>query len=185
MRLFVIFLILLTIAGSIAFADDVYLRNGQVIKNCSVIDTVDTQIIIQTTQRELALPVANIATIVKSPFDPYKQTEVKKISKFPDSAFSTKSNEDQYTYPNAKLLPVTLIAFVLFWDSFAEVSDLNGQIDDRKKLNVDTSELESRRNRKALMGVVFVDAGLLNTAIALKRVKVVAGSNSLGLSYSF
>jgi hypothetical protein len=56
------------------FADDIYLRNGRIIKNCKVIDTADAKVRYETNLGVGTLPLKSISTIISSPFDPLLKT---------------------------------------------------------------------------------------------------------------
>lgn len=109
-----------------SFADDVFLRNGQVIKNCKVLDTVETRVRVYTTQRERIIPLVSIVSIIIAPFDSTKESEVVTFGVLPEP--STNASLITYNYPNILLLPVSAVALVLAWDYFAQASDLTDAI---------------------------------------------------------
>lgn len=177
-----LFLVVSFRAGSLA--DDVFLRNGQAIKNCRVLDTLDSRVRIYTTQRERILPLASIASITLAPFDSTKETEIVTFGGLLPER-SPNASTVIYDYPHLYLIPITAIAVVLAWDNFSDASDLSNAIDEAKKVNLDTSKMESTRNRKTVFGIVALGAGLINTYFALQRVQVKVTSNSVGLTYNF
>lgn len=72
-------------------------------------------------------------------------------------------------------------------DSFSSASDIQKTIDFQKKLdeNFDTSELESSKTRKTIVGVTCFVAGVVTTLFSFKSVEVKTNLQSLSLSYRF
>jgi len=61
------------------------------------------------------------------------------------------------------LFPVSLIAFGLSYDMFAEASDLDDDITEFKNSNISIPpRLNSRKDRKQVLGAVFALAGAIN-----------------------
>ena len=79
--------ILLVITVFHLFADDIFLRNGRIIKNCQIIDTVDSRVRYKTTLGVATVRLTSISTIVSSPFDPLLKTT------FEDSFSHTQEKE--------------------------------------------------------------------------------------------
>ena len=172
-------------------ADDVYLKGGQVIKNCQVKDTVNNRVRIITTQREVSFSIYSISRIVVSQFVPNVETEISGATNINAPENLAPSSTINYDYPNAMLLPVSAVAFGLAWDYFAQVSDIQNAIDannnlaSQTKIQIDNSNLQNQKTRKTILGVTFLAAGVINTVFALKRVEVTATNNSIGLAYKF
>ena len=61
---------------SLAYADEIQLRNGQLISNCQIIDTVGAQIRIRGTFGVKMLPLVSIEKITIAPYDPTIPTTV-------------------------------------------------------------------------------------------------------------
>ncbi len=190
------------IVVSLAHGDDVYFRNGQILRNCRVIETTESKIKVSTSINERTFPRITIEKIVSKPYDPDKPTIVQNQDGSFQSLDTTRAvtpdelqsyisvpkvtgQELTTTHPNIYLLPMSVVALGLAWDYFQDVSQLNQSIDSYKKSNSDTSEMESARNRKTVLGITFLAAGVINTVFALKTVEVKATSSSLGLVYHF
>ena len=88
-----------------------------------------------------------------------------------------------YEQPNLKLLPISVIAFLLAYDNLYEIKDLNDLIDISS--GKDKSKYEEKRSRKLAMGVAFLLTGVVNTVIAFERVEIRADMNSVGVGYRF
>ena len=174
----------------LSYGDEVYLRNGQILRNCHVADTTESKVRIETSTGIRTFPLVVIDKIVKSSYDPQKPTFVQNEDGSLQTLDSTKvvSHEDSQaltivsplpietastTYPNLYLLPVSFVSFGLAWDYLQTASEIQDSPDN------------SIKNRKTVLGVVFLAAGVINTVFALKTVEVKASSNSLGLVYHF
>lgn len=88
-----------------------------------------------------------------------------------------------YEQPNLKLLPVSVIAFLLAYDNLYEIKDLNDRIDTLSgKQKRDAKE---ERTRKLVLGVTFLMTGAINTLIAFERVEIQVDMDSFGVGYKF
>ncbi len=187
---------------SLVYSDDVYIRNGQILKNCHVIDTTNAKVKIIVSGKERLFPLVSIDKVILSPYNQnnlsivqnqdgsFQNIDTVKVLSREDVqpiviAPKIYNQEVNVTYPNIYLLPLSFIALGLAWDYFEDVSQLNQSIDFYKKYNGDTSDLESARTRKTILGITFIAAGVLNTVFALKTVEIKASSNSLSLVYRF
>jgi hypothetical protein len=172
------------------YCDDVYIRNGQILRNCHVIETTSTKVRIITSGNERIIPLVTIDKIVISPYDPSKPTIVQNLDGSFQNIDTTKilshddaqsnigipqSNNQQVTvsYPNMYLLPLSFVAFGLAWDYFQDASLIDG------------SSAQSMKTRKTILGWTFFTAGILNTAFVLKVVEIKSTSSSLSLVYHF
>jgi len=95
------------------------------------------------------------------------------------------SYPNSYTYPNIRLLPLSIVAFGLAWDYYSDVSQLNESIDFFNKYKADVSALETARTRKTILGTAFLIAGIYNLFVSFDRVEVNATQNSLSVMYRF
>ncbi|MBW7888130.1 MAG: hypothetical protein H3C35_07195 [Bacteroidetes bacterium] len=203
----ILILIILILSGS--RADDIRLRNGQTLKNCIVVDTVGTKIVINTSEGQKNLPLTTIDAIIISEFNPLKDTylinpdgSTKTLKRFeqPDGAktqiskpeFATKGNiPKKYSYPKIYLIPVSIITFGLAWDYFVQIGDIQDVIDlqnkleEQTKIKIDNSALISQKSRKTILAITFLTAGIVNTIFAFEKVEIIATNNSVGLSYKF
>jgi hypothetical protein len=188
------------------WADDIQLRNGQTLKNCLVVDTIGTRIIVNTSEGQKSIPLTSIEKIIKSELNSSQPTYIlnadgstkalTQASKTDEShiQITTKSDyftERKYSYPKIFLLPISAITFGLAWDYFSQVGDIQDVIDynnksaELSKTQVDNSKLESQKSRKTVLGITFLVAGIVNAVFAFERVEVTSTSNSVGLSYKF
>ena len=59
------------------------------------------------------------------------------------------------TFPNLKPVPISAIALALSWDYFSQAGDIENDIDNLKKIpGVNTEDLESRKTKKTIFGVL-------------------------------
>jgi len=200
------FLPLLFIVPLFSHADDVYRKNGSVIKNCTVRDTTGTSVIIlfykkstylfseETSSTIQSIPLRWVDRIVVAPYDSTKSSEVVGPSLADSSAYNSTFPVIQgstYTHPNIKLLPISFVCAALTWDYFKQADDISRTIDANNKfakslgLKIDNTDLESQRTRKKIFAFTFLAAGIVNTFFTFESVEVKAGPNSFSLSYTF
>jgi hypothetical protein len=93
-------------------ADDVYLKNGQVIKNCQVQDTINNKVKIVTTLKgngERIIVINSIFRIVVTPFNPQKETEIVELeSQVISDTSSTNTLKSSLTFPWSNSVYVSL-----------------------------------------------------------------------------
>lgn len=121
---------------------------------------------------------------------PESLPELSTINESDFSAIQQDLNSNNYVkteQPYLGLLSLSLASFLLAWDSFATASDIQEQIDFNNKLlpNYDSSNLESTRTRKYILGAAFILAGIYTTLFSLQSVEVQSNFNSLTVSYRF
>ena len=94
---------------------------------------------------------------------------------------------NQYGQPYLPLLAISAVFLALTWDSFASASDIQKSIDDFRAIdnNFDSSELESSKTRKQIIGVTCLAAAGLITVFAFKKVEIKTDLNSISMSYRF
>lgn len=186
-------------------ADEILFRNGSLLKNVLVVDTIGSKVEIKSRNRTRSLSLENILKITRSPYDPDKDSYYEDIPDLPVEigsnrpatissmkrplpkvADSTKVIHIPVEYPNPKLLPLSILAFGLSWDYLKEASDAGAQIDQQNKLpGADTSPLVTLRDRKTFLGVIFLGAGIINAVISLQAIEIRTSNDSVTLSYSF
>ena len=165
-RAFVIALVVFLI-GNVSRADNIYFRNGAVLKNCVVRDTVDNTITVLTTTGTRTFPLTSIDRIEPQPLDSSMPSSVVtglEASGVDDDLQPVKPDlRPQRLY----LLPVSAIAFTLAytnWDTYGRTSG-------------DT------KTKCAVYGSIYLAAGILNTVLALERVDLQLSPVSVGFSY--
>lgn len=89
--------------------------------------------------------------------------------------------------PYLSLLVISAASFVLAWDSFSDVSDIQITIDALRTIskNADVSKYESIQKRKYLVGVTCLVAGIVTTLFSLQEVEVKTDLQSLSIGYRF
>jgi endonuclease YncB( thermonuclease family) len=104
-----------------------------------------------------------------------------------------------YSRPYLPLLVVGVAAFALAWDNFASVSDIETEIDLvtkqsaalpagsslKKEYEDAISRSENVRNRKTIVAIACIAAGLVTTVFSLKQVEVRTDFQSLSVGYNF
>ena len=99
-----------------------------------------------------------------------------------------KGDKTLYTYPNLKLLPISIISFALMWDYICQIRDINDILDVLDDLNDDpdvTNKWEKDKTRKTICCVTFGVFGFMNTIYSFEKIEVKATPNSILLSYKF
>jgi hypothetical protein len=93
----------------------------------------------------------------------------------------------RYEQPYLPLLSVSAVLLALTWDSFASASDIQKSIDSFKSIDsdFDSSELESSKGRKQIIGITCLVAAVITTIFAFKSVEVKTDLNSISMSYRF
>lgn len=98
------------------------------------------------------------------------------------------SFQKKYEQPYIPLLAISIVSFVLAWDSFSSASDIQKEIDSLNKFvsnKADVSELETSKTRKSIVGVTCFVAGVITALFSFKSVEVKTTLQSISLSYRF
>lgn len=103
------------------------------------------------------------------------------------------SQEEHLSFPkkyenvNIPLLVLGVASFVLAWDSFSTVSDIQATIDNIKSVSkeIDVSELETSLTRKSIVGVTCLIAGVISTLYSFKSIEVKTNFKSVSMNYRF
>lgn len=180
----------------VALPDEIYLKNGSIIKNVVVKDTLENKLQFVTSSGDgfdhccRSILLSRIDSVVRKPFDKYKPSGIENENNFPSQSETRLFQEPvqpprSLSYPNIILLPVSILSFGLAWDYFEQVDDIGETIDNFKKVQSNTSSLETTKSRKTILGIGFLIVGVLNTVISLQSVEVNASENSIKLSYKF
>lgn len=74
MNKILLMVLILFISVNYLSSDDLFFRNGQVLRNCLIIDTIGTKIRIQTSEDVRFYPLTTINEIYKNQFDTLKST---------------------------------------------------------------------------------------------------------------
>lgn len=190
------FLLITGILAQVANADDIYLKNGAILKNCLVKDTTENKIKFNTSTGYRFINLLIVVKIEYLPFDSTKDTEMIYPTFRPsESNLEPLKIENisttKYKYPNIHFLSVTALGLVVTWDGFARVSNLQNSIDANNKfakllhIEIDNSSLQSEKTRATVMGIVGIGVTLFSTFYSLERVEIKSDGKSLSLAYSF
>jgi len=97
------------------------------------------------------------------------------------------SPKKEYEQPYIPLLAISVASFALAWNSFSDASNIQKAIDFQKRLNknFDSSELESSKSRKSIVGITCLIAGVITTLFSFKSVEVKTNLQTFSLSYQF
>lgn len=173
-------------------ADDIYLKSGFVIKNVKVIDSTLSKVNIIKDGKPSTISLDIIDNIFIGEYDStqaakyewIRQDEIIEPFKKKESTANVFAKK-QYEYPNMNLLPLSIVCFALGWDFLASAKDYSDAIEELNKYNIINTELKSDKNRKTIVGVLLVSAGIANTIISFQSVEVKVSLNSVTLNYNF
>lgn len=192
----------LIISSQTAKADDIYFKNGYLLKNVLVKDTAGAYANVMLANDTRKFLLNTIDHIVKSTFDPTKESVYVETNALKymlennprERIVSQPPPTSRTVFPNLKYLPLSLLFAGLSWDFFEDVSSLNSEIDLFKKMDKAfpddgyddvISDLETHRTRKTVLGVVFAAAGIVDIIISFKSIEVDLTSDRMTLSYNF
>ncbi|APF20381.1 hypothetical protein Calab_1469 [Caldithrix abyssi DSM 13497] len=96
-----------------------------------------------------------------------------------------KNTYQRTEFPYLVLFPVSIIAFTLSYDYFKEVDNINDQIKQYDMMNLDSRSLNAIKNRKQNAAYFLLLAGIANTIITFKPVKVYADQHKIGFLIKF
>ncbi len=183
-------LILIIFAAGVLYSDDIYLKNGTIIKNVKIIKQGREWTVFQTPEGEQKIRTFLISKIVKSDYHSQQQTEIRSLRK------AETAKTEAAKYPNLKLLPLSLMGIGLFIDSIFEIDEINDQISSLKqsrysdptwayRTDQHINELKRKRTRKIMVSAAILTATVLNTVISLERLAVKPATNGIQLSLHF
>jgi len=170
--------LIILLVATMAMADNIYLKNGNVLMNVKILKQTDEWIYIESTKGKARINNSMILKIISIPFNPDVKSEVIEASPLLKQSSNTK-------YPNLKLLPISVIAFALAWDYGSQINDISKSIKSAKENGWPYNYLESQRTRKRILFVGFIAAGIANAIISFQSVEVSATSNKISLTYRF
>lgn len=210
MKTLIILLFLFLI--QLSSADDVYLKNGYVIRNVAVKDTTDNFVNLTSSSSTKRIPLAQLVKIVRLEIDPSEGPRMEKyddnlaksyLEETTKNAQSNRDNRDsllnkniiyrRYSYPNIKMLPISFVCLLLMYDNFDQVGKLNDAIDLANKNNqgsniiiqVDNSPLEKEKTKRTILAVSFGILAIWNTVYSVEKVELKTGPDGVTLSYNF
>jgi len=185
MIMFYRIIIALLLLTAVLYSDDIYLNNGNIIKNVKIINQNEEWTVFQTDQGERKIRTFLIKNIVKTRFNANQKTEL-----------LTSRKIEKRQYPGLKLLPVSIIGAGLFVDYIFQINDINDKISSYKKLNgndpyteyyihENINKLKGERTRKIFIAAAVLTATVLNTVLYIKQMEVKAKDNGIQLSLKF
>jgi len=174
---------LLITFATVAIADDIHLKNGDVYHNVHILKTESGTVHLRSTTSEFTVSVDRIKKIEQKQFDPNTPSQT-----IMGAAPQHRAKNAQYTYSNAKLWPITALAAVVAIDAFAEAGQLGNQLDAFKDLGSPDNVLDSiqsSQTRKQIVGGVAVAVAIVNTIVVFQKVKLTAQNGMVGLAVNF
>ena len=160
------------------FAEDIYLKNGTVYFNAKIIDKNDKFITITINEGRANIALSDIVQIINTPYDPAKPSYV--------NLGKPQYEETNKTIISQKhFLVVAALAGFLAWDYFQSASDIQSTIDQYKKIELNTDDLESQKTRKTVLGVVSAVGCIAALYFSFKEVEIKANPNKVTVSYNF
>lgn len=206
-------LILVLIAVPHLKSDDIYLKNGFVIKNAFIKDTVDNYIILEASNGTRRFPVSQILKVVRVDIDPSKGAIMEKFddalaeSNFESIIQNTQKKADsikvsselaptlyRYEFPNMKLWPVTIVCIFLAYDNYDQANNIKDILDYAELTQkdvpagypkLDLSIYESEISKRRVIAAGFAILAIINTVYASEKVAVKISTQSISMSYNY
>lgn len=165
--------ILLSISPFI-HADDIYFKNGNILRNVKITDSTDTYYTVQTSAKITTLTKSSIIKIdIKPITDPFVSLMITRDGverleswEFQPMALKTEKKE----FPNIMLLPAAISFGVLAADYF----DASSTVPDTNK-----------KSKYTAYGILFSISAITVLLYSLKNVSVASDGKSISLSYNF
>lgn len=175
-----LFLLLIT---SLSHADDIYLKNGCILRNVTIVQTSGKIFVYKTSSGEM------------------KQLDPEMLDHYERKALNAESSFENCkpVIPTQKtlikkqvrmdMLLISASAIALSIDYFIETSDMSEDIDDFERLGfydkTYLNRMKGVKNRKAVMGDVFAVVAVFGLLNMYEDIEVKPTTNGLSLSYSF
>ncbi|APF16979.1 hypothetical protein Calab_1516 [Caldithrix abyssi DSM 13497] len=182
-----------------SMADNIFMKNGTKIINVKVLNQDQKWIYYQMANgKKTKISKNAVLKIENIPFNPKLKSQI--IA--PDFTHISKMDVEKSqteSYPNFKLITLSIVSFALSYDYFKEANNIQkfinfndflirSYIGDEKleKEYLDLiDDLKSQKKRKQIIGTVFMASGIINAIISFKKVQIKASPQSLSLSYRF
>ncbi len=188
MRYFIFVLLPLTV-----LADDIHYKNGCIVTNLTIKDSTGAFYQAETTQgKPMGIKKSLVDRVISAPVDgPTRVINCPEIQSSQHEKPQLNATGQQIKF-NITALATAVGFSVLAYDSFKDAGQYEKQIDYYRSYNdlvgteseyyYDTSGLVEERDRKKLMGFLFIAVAVFNGINAWETVQVSASSNSLNLT---
>lgn len=196
-RMLMIIALLMSIAG----ADTLYFKNGDVLKNCREIKRTETYLTVEYVQSGVLIQnhfnISSLDRIEPGEFKTGKES-------IEESRFylyhGPEMPEMSDVKLNYKMLPVSLIALVLGNDNYKHIKDIDDSIDmtrqqiqglgEEDNIFKDMYEesirkLEDQKKEYKTKATIFFSIAIVNTIFAFEKVEIQPSDSGVQLSYKF
>ena len=164
---------------SIARAEDIYLRNGTVVRNARVVEA-NAQHVRFYFRKEIRTVSRDKVYRIEGNWDPQKTTfiEDRQGKQLPDIRPIRKERR------NINYLPVALISLGLSWDFLAEANDIDKTIEGLPD-GIEKDRLDGSQGRKRILGFTFLGIGVGALFYSFLEVPVYPTANGVALTIRF
>jgi len=181
------YLIIISVLFTYLSADTIHFKNGDVLTNCKILWQNDTQVSVQYVY--LGKEISNkfnfsiIDNIETNEYNPHKESDQNiKISSLEN--ISTSSNSSSKINMNYKMLPLSFVSILLGIDYSDNAKDIKKTIKAYKDQNIDTNDLEEKRDKYMTRSILFFSVGLINTLFAFENIDIENDQDGVKISYS-
>lgn len=197
-----VFVLLFLFAVSV-FADNIHMKDGRIFFNVRIIKTRENLIEFQFNNLTKAVMLIDVLKVDTVTYDPSNITvigdsltdfeaQMKKNLQQKRSQFFQKQpnkfvevQQKSSIHLSTPFILTASLAGLLSINFFLESADISDNIDQFKKLKLDTSSLESRKTRMMLLGVSTMLVSAFALASSFQDFEIVATPSSLSVSYNF
>jgi len=190
---------------NITFPDDIYSEDGRIEKNVKIQNYTTQRLVFKTTYDKIVTwKNPKVAGIENLPVRQGISSTINRcfgsLETARDIAHSSEQNlipPQEIEYPNRILLPLSICAFLLSYETWDRGQSDNDDIQDLQnilnsqnssengRLLKEISELKSSRNKKYLVSALSFLVGALSLKISLKRVEIRTDNNKVSFGYKF
>ena len=192
------FTLIILLFVSIISADTIHFINGDTLDNCKILSQNEayqneTYVVVEYVYYSKVLShsfiLSSIENIEQSEYNPDKESVAKLSAQTLKNSFAPPNFKMVNSSPqfkiNYKMLPLSVLSFVLGYDYADNAKDIKDLIDQYKEQHYDTKDLEKEKNKYMTKSIIFFGVGIINTIFSFEKVDVETDNNSLKVSYNF
>ena len=177
--------LIIVVLSAMVLADNIYFKNGDIIKNCIVkVTKIDykVELLTPTGLVSLTFPKSNVKKVDRQQFD--AGVFSKQIFAGENKIQAVQSNSTAALKFNFSSLPLTILALGVGYDAYQEFQDYDDQITEGMPTEF-SDKVRELKNQKQTVAIICFGSAVLNTILAFENVEVRPEDAGMSIAYKF